>query len=310
MIQEQQTSDHSAKFAFFYLLSLVALVFIALPVGMILFQIINKYIPDPISPFGQSFSSDLLRFAIAALIVATPVFFLISRQIYKNLFQGVLAKDAGVRKSLTYFILLVSSLIMLGWFISVINNYLGGELTIKSILKALAAVGIAAVVFTFYLHDIRREQVVGQKDKMMKMYCYGSLIVIVIAFIAALFTVESPQQARARKLDNAILNNFEVIASGLDNYYADHQKLPANLEVLKSEILFVTEKNLKDPDTGQLYEYQVLGDKRYQLCAVFKASNIDDQDMISQVYRERWPHQAGSQCLSQSITPTDRMISA
>ena len=144
MTQEQKTNNHSARFAFLYMLSLVALVLTSLSTGMVIFQIINKYIPDPIGRFGEDFSSDVLRFAIAALIVAAPLFFLTSRQIYKNLFKGVLAKDAGVRKWLTYLILLVSSLIILGWFIGLINNYLGGELTIKFILKAITAMGISA----------------------------------------------------------------------------------------------------------------------------------------------------------------------
>jgi len=135
------------------MLSLVALVFTSLSVGMVTFQIINRYIPDSIGRFGEGFSSDILRFAIAALIVATPLFFLISRQIYKNLFKGILAKEAGVRKWLTYFILLISSLIILGWLIGLINNYLGGELTLKFILKAIAAVIISAIAFTFYLYD-------------------------------------------------------------------------------------------------------------------------------------------------------------
>lgn len=301
MTQEQKTSDHSAKFAFLYMLSLVALVLTSLSIGMVIFQIINKYILDPIGRFGQSFSSDLLRFAIAALIMAAPLFFLTSRQIYKNLFKGVLAKDAGVRKWLTYFILLVSSLIILSWFIGLINNYLGGELTIKFILKAITAMGISAIVFTFYFHDIRRDKVVGQKDNVIKMYFYGSLIIIIAVFASALLIVESPQQARDRKLDNAVLEDFNTISNGLNNYYRGNQKLPVTLEELKSEVLFVTEENFKDPDTGQVYEYEVIGDKKYQLCAVFRTSNVDDQDFSNRFYREEWSHKTGRQCINQSI---------
>ena len=301
MTQEQKTNDHSAKFAFFYILSLAALIFTSLSTGMVIFQIINKYIPDPIGRFGEGFSSDLLRFAIAALIVAAPLFFLTSRQIYKNLFKGVLAKDAGVRKSLTYLILLVSSFIIMGWFIGLINNYLGGELTIKFILKAIASVVISAIAFTFYLYDIRRDKVVGQKDNVIKMYFYGSLIIIIAAFASALLIVESPKQARDRKLDNAILEDFSTISNGLNNYYSDNQKLPATLEELKFEVLFMTEDNLRDPDTSQAYEYIVMGDKKYQLCAVFRTSNVDYQDVNIQFYRETWPHKAGKQCIEKSI---------
>ena len=301
MDQEQETNNHSAKFAFLYMLSLVALVLTSLSTGMVIFQIINKYISDPIGRFGESFSSDALRFAIATLIVAVPLFFLTSRQIYKDLFKGVLAKDSGVRKWLTYFILLVSSVIILGWFIGLINNYLGGELTIKFVLKAITAMGISIIVFTFYLHDIRRDKVVGQKDNVIKMYFYGSLIIIIAVFASALLIVESPQQARDRKLDNAVLEDFNTISNGLNNYYSENQKLPATLEELKSEVLFVAEENLKDPETGQAYKYEVIGDKKYQLCAIFRTSNVDNQDVSNRFYNEKWPHKAGTQCIDQNI---------
>jgi len=301
MIQEQETNKHSAKFAFFYVLSLVTLIFTSLSTGMVVFQIINKYIPDPIGRFGESFSSDLLRFAIAALIVAVPIFFLTSRQIYKNLFKGILAKDSGVRKSLTYLILLVSSFIVMGWFIALINNYLGGELTIKFILKAIASVVISAIAFTFYLYDIRRDKVIGQKDNVIRMYFYGSLIIIIAVFVSALLIVESPKEARDRKLDNTTLEDFNIIFDGLNNYYSENQRMPITLEELKSEVLFVTEENLRDSDTNQAYEYNVIADKKYQLCAVFKTSNIDGQDVSKKFYRETWPHKIGKQCIDKSI---------
>lgn len=302
MLQEQTTNEnnHSAKFAFLYMLSLVALVLTSLSTGMVIFQIINKYISDPVGRFGQVFSPELLRFAIAALIVAAPIFFLTSRQIYKDLSRGVLDKDSGVRKWLTYFILLVSSVIILGWFIGLINSYLGGELTIKFILKAITAMGISAAAFSFYLYDIRRDQVLNQKDNVVRMYFYGSLVIIAAVFVSALLIAESPQQARERKLDEAILEDFETISRGLDAYYDGNQKLPATLEELESEVLFVTDENLEDSETGRKYEYRVVGNRKYQLCAVFRTSNVDDPD-ANQFNFERWPHKAGEQCLDQSI---------
>ena len=44
---------HQAKFAFYYMLSLVALVFLAISSGMIVFQIINKSIIDVIDTYNR-----------------------------------------------------------------------------------------------------------------------------------------------------------------------------------------------------------------------------------------------------------------
>src|SRR3990167_1537695 len=97
--------QQNAKFAFFYLLSLVALVFTSVAAGMIIFQIINKTVVDELSLAPGGFSQDALRFAISAMIIAAPIYFAMMRLINKNLLSGRMEKDSGVRKWLTYFIL-------------------------------------------------------------------------------------------------------------------------------------------------------------------------------------------------------------
>ena len=69
------SNNNGAKFAFFYLLSLVALIFMALSTGMIVFQIINKNLVDIINQYQGRFSDDALKFAISALIIPLPVIF-------------------------------------------------------------------------------------------------------------------------------------------------------------------------------------------------------------------------------------------
>ena len=153
--------NNAAKYAFFYMLSLVALIFMALSAGIIVFQIINKNIVDALENFRGSYNSGALKFAISAIIIAAPIYYLTAFQINKNLFSGKLSKDSGIRKWLTYFILLVSTIVMLGFLVAVVYNFLDGELTTKFILKALTAIIIAAAIFTYYFYDIRRENVAG-----------------------------------------------------------------------------------------------------------------------------------------------------
>ncbi len=293
--------SNAAKFAFFYMLSLVALIFMALSSGMIIFQIINKNIVDVLEQSRGRYSPDQLKFAISALIISAPIFYITTRQIYKNLFSGVLGHDSGVRKWLTYLILFASSVVMLGWLIAVVNSFLDGELTIKFILKAITAIGIAASIFTFYLYDIRREEVVGKKDRIVRMYFYGSLVVVAAVFVASLFFVESPTQTRNRKLDNAILSSFSEINGAIETYYNDNGKVPGSLDEIKAEFSYITDKNIKDPVSGEIFEYKVIGDNSYELCATFRTSNIDGDETRYYLYKERWPHDAGDQCLGQKV---------
>lgn len=297
----ENTTNQAAKYAFFYMLSLVALIFMALSTGMIIFQIINKSLIDVLEQFRGRFSPDQLKFAISALIIATPIYFITMRQIYKSLVSGALAKDAGVRRWLTYFILFVSSVVMLGWLIATINSFLDGELTTKFILKSITAIGIAASIFTFYLYDIRREEVKGKKDKTISLYFYGSLAVIIAVFTVSLFFVESPTETRNRKFDNAILNKFSQIDSAISDYYFDNKTMPESLGVLEQEFNYISEEDLVDPATREQFKYQVLEEKKYELCATFRTSSKDDETMRDEYLKERWPHEAGEQCIAQRV---------
>ena len=297
------SQNHAAKFAFFYMLSLVALVFMGLSAGMIIFQIINKNIVDIFNQYQGRFSPEQLKFAISAIIISTPIYYITMRQIYKNLFSGSLSQDSGIRKWLTYFILLVTSVIMLGWLIGVVNNFLDGELTAKIILKAITAIAISAGIFCFYLYDIKREKVQGEKDKVIKIYFYASLVVVIAVFVASLFIVESPTETRSRKIDENILENFSSIESAVNEYYNINEKLPKSLEVVREDYRYITEEDILDPITKEKYEYKIIDDKSFELCANFRTSNKDNEDNRHKDYlEEQWPHDAGDQCLKGKAT--------
>ncbi len=299
---EQQNSDNSAKFAFFYLLSLAALIFMSLSVGIIVFQIINKNIVDAIQTFRGSYSPDALKFAISALIIATPIYYLTAAQINKNLFKGLLDNNSGVRKWLTYFILLVSSIVMLGWLISVIYSFLDGELTVKFILKAATALVIAAIVFTYYLYDIKRENVVGVKDKVARAYFCVSLLMVAAVLVSAFVFVESPRETRNIRHDNNILGKFNRIDSAINDYYAANKKMPESLDVLIGGRFYLDEEILTDSATKKKFDYKVTGEKTYELCAEFRSSNKGKEyDYRYGYYSKRWRHDAGYQCLEQKV---------
>ena len=81
-------NKNSAKFAFFYMLSLVALIFTAWGGGMVIFQIINKHVVDVIEQFRGRYISDALRLGISSLIISAPIFYYTTKRIHKFLFSG------------------------------------------------------------------------------------------------------------------------------------------------------------------------------------------------------------------------------
>lgn len=288
----------NAKLAFFYMLSLVGLVFMAIASGSIIFDIINKTIADVNGYFGDSG----LKFGISALIIATPIYYILMWQINKQLRSGQLPKDSGVRRWLTYFILFVTSVVVIGWLIGIINSFLNGDLTTKFILKAITVLVISAIIFTYYLYDIKRDNFA--KNKVVGWYGYGSLVLVVAIFVCAFFFVESPTEARNRVHDQNVIQSFNSIDSAVNSYYIDNEKLPVDLQVLIAEQkYYLTAVDIKNSLNDQVYIYSVVNDKTYKLCADFKSSTFD-QDNNSEfryMYDKRWSHDVGYQCIEQEV---------
>ena len=296
--------NNTAKFAFLYLLSLVGLGFLAVSVGVVAFQVINKYLVDIAQSYGMSYDSYSLRFAISAIIVSAPIYFVSVWQINKSLTKGVLDKDAAVRRWLTYFILFVSSVVMLGDLIAVINNFLSGELTLKFALKVLTILVIAGAVFGYYLYDIKRENVKGAIDLTIRVYFYCALIVTAVALIAGFVFVESPVQVRKQRQDTEVLNRVQTVRTGLVNYYEDTKALPEALnELLNGTRFIVSERDLVNPVTNEAFGYRVVSNTEYEICTTFQTSNKNKQeDYRYGYYNDFWQHDAGEQCVTWSVT--------
>jgi len=292
-----------AKFTFYYLLALVTLIMTAMAVGNVIFELINKFIPDPLVAFSAAVDSNSIKVGIATLIIASPVYFWTSYQILKSLANNSLDREAAPRRWLTYLIILISSLVMVGWLIGTLFNFLDGEFTLRFALKALTSLIIAGGIFGFYFYDVRREKV-EKADKIVKYSGFAAIALVLISLITSFFFVESPTAARDRRHDQNIISNFEQIDSSLNSFYAENKKLPVSLEFLVNEKRYLSDSVIKDPATNQIFSYKILAAKKYQLCATFLASNIGANPNVDYTVT-RWPHDKGNQCISQQIFLSD-----
>jgi hypothetical protein len=292
------TKQNNAKFAFYYLLSLVALVFVAISVGLIVFGIINKSIPD----IGANYwnTNNQFKFAISALIIATPIYFILTRLIRQGLKKGEILPDSGIRRWLTYFIIFVASVIILGFLISVINSFLSGELTTRFILKALSVFIIAGLVFAYYLYDIKQDDL-KKSSLMTRIFLFLSLAIILAAFISVWFFIESPKTARYRRLDQLTLNQISMLESNINSYYEENDKLPGSLiDVFADEDAFTSFSNEWN------IEYRKLDEEKFELCASF---NLDSSEINSDYYfsNNKQSYKAGYNCLPGNLWKSNLM---
>lgn len=148
----------SAREAFLYLVMFSTLYYSAFNLGSLLFDFINKYFPDPAITNYSPYYWDSMRWSVSALIIGFPVFLFIARYIGRELARDPVKRLSPVRRWLTYITLFIATGILLGDTTTLIYNALGGELTVRFVLKAVVVGAITGTLFGYYLWDLRREE--------------------------------------------------------------------------------------------------------------------------------------------------------
>jgi hypothetical protein len=147
----------SARDAFLYLVMFSTLYYGAWNLGSLFFSFIDRAFPDPASRNYPGFV-DIQRWATAAVIIAFPVFFLVARYIGRQIELNPFKRLSPARRWLTYLTLFIASATLLGDTTTLIFNLLGGDLTVRFLLKVLVVAAIAGSAFSFYLLDLRKEE--------------------------------------------------------------------------------------------------------------------------------------------------------
>lgn len=149
----------SAREAFLYLVLFATLYVSAWHLGSLLFDLINRAFPDPADPaFMADHLARSMRWSVASVLIAFPVFLFVARHLSKELARNPVKRLSAVRRWLTYLTLFLAAGVLVGDMIALVNNLLGGELTVRFLLKVLVAAVIAGAIFGFYLLDLRREE--------------------------------------------------------------------------------------------------------------------------------------------------------
>lgn len=147
----------SAREAFLYLVLFTTLYLSAYHLGNLLFELINRHFQDVSLPYENGVA-DKIRWSVATIIIAFPVFLFMSAKIGKELNQQPIKRQSAVRRWLTYLTLFIAAIVLLCDLITLVNNVLGGEITARFILKVVVAAVIAGVIFGYYLWDLQRDE--------------------------------------------------------------------------------------------------------------------------------------------------------
>jgi hypothetical protein len=150
----------SAREAFEYLVLFFTLYISAFSLGTILFQFVNRWLPDAAESYDYALiaSTSTIRSSTAALVITFPVFLFMTSILQQAITRDPDKRSSKVRKWLTYITLFLASGIIIGDLITLVTYLLGGELTLRFILKVIIVLAIAGSIFGFYLWNLRGEE--------------------------------------------------------------------------------------------------------------------------------------------------------
>ena len=302
-------SKNLPRDTFLYLLAIITLVVTAVGFGMAVFNYIDFYFPDPATDYYRSVSSyeSPIRQAMAMLIVVFPVFFWVSRFIRKDLKTHPEKKDLKIRKWLLYLTLFAAALVIIGDFVTVVNNFLRGELTARFVLKALTIFFISGSAFYYYLAQLREKGI-----KWIGVFSWVVAAIVVATVLWGFAVIGSPFQQREKRFDERRVQDLSMIQGQVINYWQMKESLPQNLSDLEDSISgFLVPQ---DPETGEKYEYTVYKGKeiKFQMCATFSTSSSADVEYQNTAPKpvsprggyypyDSWQHDAGRYCFDRTI---------
>jgi hypothetical protein len=272
----------------------------------LLFQYINYAFPDALSYSYMDPFSGGIRFAMATLIVMVPVAVIIMRFIRRDIMETPAKSDLWIRRWILVLTIFVAGLAVVGDLITLINYFLGGDVTMRFVLKVLVLFLVAGAVFLHFLADFRGYWTANPGRA--RMVAYGAGLVVVLAIAAGFFIMGSPSQVRLYRFDSQKVSDLQNIQWQIVNYWQQKESLPVTLQEIEDPLSGWMLP--KDPQTGADYVYKRNSPLDFALCATFNADSKDarasSEAMPVRAYgtlEGNFEHGKGEVCFDRSIDP-------
>lgn len=290
---------------FMHLLATVMLYTSAISFLVVIFQLVNVNYPDILDQNTYSYyflenAYTLLRGAIAFLIIAYPVYLLTFWRLKKSYQKSPEKLNLRIRKWLVYFTLFVAALLIVGNLIALLAGFLHGDLTLRFIYKIISVFFVGGSIFSYYIFDLK-----NRYKFLLRFLIVFVTLIIITAIVIGFYFIGSPSEQRLRRLDEQKIQSLQTIQMDLENYWITNKKLPKALADLKGTKYSAS--TLFDPQSNKPYEYKVVDEKNYQLCADFNLTSYswDFSKKYGQILPDyNWGHNSGKYCFDLSLDAT------
>jgi len=281
---------------------------------LLIFNYIDYTFPTPLSYAPSDPYQSGVGHEMASIIVLFPIYLVLMWFIRRDIHKDPSRKNIWVRRWALILTIFVTGATVAIDLISVLTTYLNGEsFTLSFVLKALLVLLVAAAGFMHFSADLW-----GYWDefpKRKRAVVIGVVILAVATIVAGFFIIGTPQQALSYQFDEQKVTDLQTIQSEIITYWQDEGKLPATLADLNDPTVGVAVP--VDEQTGQSYQYSVVGKLAFKLCATFNAPTAPyaiTQDEVAIVAPaavgttapapDSWYHDAGLQCFLRNIDPS------
>lgn len=287
----------SPREAFLHLLMFVALYLVAYHVGAVAFAWIRVHWPDALYAGDVAFERvrDEVRFSLATLLVAYPVFLLLARLTSQAVSRDPEKRNSGVRRWLTYLTLFNAACVLIGDFIVTLLGALKGELTAPFLAKVVVVGAIAGWLFSHYLGGLRREEDAAPRTATPAWFARLASLGVLAAIVMAMLISGRPADVRKEALDKQRLQDLNMIAHVVQRYRQTHGAFPTTLTEVS-----------RQPDTGPVvlndpvqrdpFVYTPVDSMNFELCATF--DRADSLGPYGEGVAPFWRHGAGRACFT------------
>jgi hypothetical protein len=308
--QAGAVSKTSPKDFFLWLGAIIALYgsitsFIALT-----FEYINYSFPDSLAGYGDPYGG-AVRFSMAALIVMVPTLITLFYFIRKSISAEPGKANIWVRRWAIVLTLFIAAITILIDLITLINTFLGGELSVRFGLKVLVVLLVALGVFLHFLADQKGYWLSNVKKANTVGIAVG--VLALVAVVSGFFIIGTPGDVRMLRYDEEKVMALSGVQSQVVYYWQTKRELPTTLAELADPLNGYIVPT--DTQTGAAYTYKKESDLSFSLCATFNKPTPDMKGRGAYETKydvsypsiggidENWQHGAGEACFTRTIDP-------
>ena len=276
----------------------------------LLFEYINYTFPDALAGYGDPYGG-AVRFAMAALIVMVPTLVTLFYFIRKSIQEESGRANVWVRRWAIVLTLFIAAVTILIDLITLVNTFLGGEISVRFGLKVLVVLLVAVGVFLHFLADQKGYWLTNVKKANMVGIAVG--ILALVSVVSGFFIIGTPGHVRMLKFDEQKVQDLQNMQYQVLNYWQMKRSLPVESAALVDSLGNYTLP--MDPQSKAPYTYKATGKLSFELCALFNEATPDTTGKGAYPARdvsypsvgggisENWQHGAGEVCFTRTIDP-------